>query len=94
MLIPGGGTFIVNKVRLEGSCNGQVIVQVDGNIKAPDNDNEGDTWFTFHDINGFAIKGSGIFDGNGKAAWGKGSHLTKVILSYNNKISSIICFVN
>lgn len=79
LLIPSGRTFLVNKVMFEGECRGDVVVQVDGNLKAPDGDNEADAWITFHNVNGLTIRGTGTFDGNGAAAWGRSGFAPRVL---------------
>ncbi|XP_068652819.1 exopolygalacturonase-like [Aristolochia californica] len=63
-------TFLVYPVVLSGPCNGRMILQVNGVVRAPGLDKfNSDAWLEFQYINGLTLTGPGIFDGQGPAAW-------------------------
>ncbi|CAN0915542.1 unnamed protein product [Linum grandiflorum] len=69
VLIPAG-TFKCGVIKLNGPCKAPLNIQVLGTIIAPKTI-AGDTWFFFCYIDNFSITGSGTFDGQGPAIWGK-----------------------
>ncbi|KAK4420932.1 Exopolygalacturonase [Sesamum alatum] len=71
--IPAGGTFLLRSVSFEGSCNGSMAFLVKGTLKAPTDPAAGDfftdTWIGFRYISDLTVKGGGVLDGQGHAAW-------------------------
>ncbi|KAF3666414.1 Polygalacturonase [Capsicum annuum] len=66
------GTFPMNKVKLQGPCKAPLELQVQATLQAPPDPKqltgEGE-WFTINYLDHFTLSGTGIFDGQGKAAW-------------------------
>lgn len=69
VLIPKG-TFLVGQVTLRGPCKGSTVVNVEGEVIAPDLEQfSSEGWISFQYINNFSLLGDGSFDGKGPAAW-------------------------
>lgn len=68
------GTYKLTKAFFLGPCKSPVEFQLDGILMAPSTAvgyNKGDGWVTFERIQHLTLSGSGTFDGNGGASWGK-----------------------
>ncbi|OWM75435.1 exopolygalacturonase-like [Punica granatum] len=67
------GTFLLKEVKIQGPCKAPVEIQVEGTVKAPANplSFKTDGWLTFNYIDNFTLSGGGVFDGQGKIAWGQ-----------------------
>ena len=67
------GVFKLGPVTFAGPCTGisPIVVQVSGTLKADTDISlyESPEWFSFEDINGIVLTGSGNFDGQGAVAW-------------------------
>lgn len=71
VLIPKG-TFLLGSVSFEGYCSGSMTFLIKGTLKAPvDSRNffNEDTWIAFRYLDHLTVKGGGILDGQGSAAW-------------------------
>uniref|UniRef100_A0ACD5VP71 Uncharacterized protein n=1 Tax=Avena sativa TaxID=4498 RepID=A0ACD5VP71_AVESA len=71
MVIPGGKTFLLSKIRFNGPCKSPITVQLDGIIVAPNA-----TWtttpanlLTFYRVDNLTVQGSGQIDGRGPIWW-------------------------
>ncbi|KAK4713935.1 hypothetical protein R3W88_019842 [Solanum pinnatisectum] len=65
------GTYQMKQVKLEGPCKAPLEFQLQGTLQASPDPKilpEGE-WFTVNYLNQFTLSGTGIFDGQGKAAW-------------------------
>ncbi|KAH0657130.1 hypothetical protein KY285_032012 [Solanum tuberosum] len=65
------GRFQMKQVKLEGPCKAPLEFQLQGTLEASPDPKilpEGE-WFTVNYLNQFTLSGTGIFDGQGKAAW-------------------------
>ncbi|KAM0822402.1 hypothetical protein ACQ4PT_071510 [Festuca glaucescens] len=71
MVIPGGRTFLLSQIRLDGPCKSPVTVQLDGNIVAPNAiwTTTAANLLTFYRVNNLTVNGSGQMDGNGAIWW-------------------------
>ncbi|XP_051179282.1 probable polygalacturonase At1g80170 isoform X2 [Lolium perenne] len=71
MVIPGGRTFLLSQIRLNGPCKSPVTVQLDGNIVAPNAiwTTTAANLLTFYRVNNLTVNGSGQMDGNGAIWW-------------------------
>lgn len=61
----------MKQVKLEGPCKAPLEFQLQGTLEASPDPKilpEGE-WFTVNYLNQFTLSGTGIFDGQGKAAW-------------------------
>lgn len=61
----------MKQVKLEGPCKAPLEFQLQGTLQASPDPKalpEGE-WFTVNYVNQFTLSGTGIFDGQGKAAW-------------------------
>ncbi|KAG6575808.1 Exopolygalacturonase, partial [Cucurbita argyrosperma subsp. sororia] len=70
-LIPEG-TFLVGPLVFAGPCQSRPItVEIQGTVKATTDITQYSTteWISIEDIIGFILTGSGVFDGQGPAAW-------------------------
>ncbi|XP_038896337.1 exopolygalacturonase clone GBGE184-like [Benincasa hispida] len=70
-LIPQG-TFLVGPVTFAGPCKSfPITLENQGTVKATTDITEYSSpeWFSIEDITGFILTGSGVFDGQGTAAW-------------------------
>lgn len=56
--------------RLNSICKAPIEFNLQGTLQAPATGN-GDTWFSFLHVDFLTVSGTGIFDGNGKSAWGQ-----------------------
>ncbi|CAA0816123.1 Pectin lyase-like superfamily protein [Striga hermonthica] len=65
------GTFLLGSVLFEGDCNGSMAFLIKGTLKArTDGPNLfADTWIGFRYVADLTVKGGGILDGQGPAAW-------------------------
>ncbi|KAL5975815.1 hypothetical protein ACLOJK_020143 [Asimina triloba] len=81
IIFPGGGTFLLKPMTLNGPCMPSAItILVEGNLVAPNSTtDEGwsgvTNWLIFHDIDGLKMEGSGRIGGQGKAWWSKSCFL-------------------
>ena len=55
---------------MTGPCKSHIQIQLQGILQAPV-DLVGDNWISFQNIDQFTLTGQGVFDGQGKVAWGK-----------------------
>ncbi|KQK02937.1 hypothetical protein BRADI_2g04550v3 [Brachypodium distachyon] len=71
LVIPGGRTFLLSKIRFQGSCKSPITVQLDGNIVAPNYiwTAESDNLLTFYRIDNLTVAGNGQIDGRGAIWW-------------------------
>ncbi|KAL0320460.1 UNVERIFIED_CONTAM: Exopolygalacturonase [Sesamum radiatum] len=65
------GTFLLESVSFEGSCNGSMAFLVKGTLTAPTDPDKfyTDTWIGFRYLSDLTVKGGGVLDGQGHAAW-------------------------
>ncbi|KAK6142252.1 hypothetical protein DH2020_022600 [Rehmannia glutinosa] len=65
------GTFLLGSVSFEGSCNGSMAFLIKGTLKAPTDSRNLfiDTWIGFRYLSDLTVKGGGVLDGQGHAAW-------------------------
>jgi len=85
------GTYKLNRAMFLGPCKAPIEIQLQGTLKAPSSASgfkDGDGWVTFERVDRLTVYGGGVFDGNGKASWGK--HCTR--LSYCSKLPINIRF--
>ena len=72
ILIPKG-SFLVGPVVFQGPCKSSepIIIEVQGTVKATTDvsDYSSPEWFSFENIDGLVITGSGTFDGQGPKVW-------------------------
>ncbi|KAL4038557.1 hypothetical protein IC575_002179 [Cucumis melo] len=71
ILIPEG-TYLVGPVTLAGPCKSfPITLENQGTVKATTDISQYSSpeWFSIEDITGFILTGSGVFDGQGVAAW-------------------------
>ncbi|KAK1438205.1 hypothetical protein QVD17_04011 [Tagetes erecta] len=74
LLVPPDRTYLVNATRFRGPCAEDLIVQIDGNIVAPDEPKKWDprnprTWLYFSNLTGVIFQGHGVIDGSGRKWW-------------------------
>ncbi|KAJ0824925.1 putative endo-polygalacturonase [Helianthus annuus] len=74
LLVPPDRTYKVNATRFRGPCNEDLLVQIDGNIIAPDEPKNWDpknprNWLYFSNLNGVVFQGRGVIDGSGRKWW-------------------------
>ncbi|PWA72329.1 Glycoside hydrolase, family 28 [Artemisia annua] len=74
LLVPPNRTYLVNATRLKGPCADNLIVQIDGTLKAPDEPKKWDPrnpriWLYFNNITGVIFQGNGVIDGSGEKWW-------------------------
>ncbi|KAK1288896.1 hypothetical protein QJS10_CPB19g00139 [Acorus calamus] len=67
LLIPNA-TFSVGPLIFNGPCQGSMVVEVMGVLKALTYNNS-NGWVMFENIEGLTITGGGTFDGQGASAW-------------------------
>ncbi|KAK6917084.1 Glycoside hydrolase, family 28 [Dillenia turbinata] len=95
ILIPPG-VYITNPVRLKGPCNGEMLFNNKGVVKAPNNDPQLHVrdWITFERIDRLTVFGDGTFDGQGPIAWPYKKKTTNLnlptILTFNFVTNSVI----
>jgi len=72
VLIPEG-TYRIAQTMFAGPCNSPkpITVEVIGTVVANTNPSQyvSPEWFTFQDIDGLVLTGTGVFDGQGAAMW-------------------------
>lgn len=70
IVIPAG-SFLVGPVVWQGPCKGPIVVEVHGTVKGTTDVSEYSSpeWFSFEEIDGLVITGSGTFDGQGPKVW-------------------------
>ncbi|KAM0901268.1 hypothetical protein ACQ4PT_020097 [Festuca glaucescens] len=71
MVIPGGRTFLLSQIRLDGPCKSPITVQLDGNTVAPNAiwTTAAANLLTFYSVKNLTVDGSGQLDGNGAIWW-------------------------
>ncbi|KAI7724795.1 hypothetical protein M8C21_031220 [Ambrosia artemisiifolia] len=74
LLVPPDRTYLVNATRFRGPCAEDLIVQIDGNIVAPDEPKKWDpknprNWLYFSNLKGVTFQGHGVIDGSGRKWW-------------------------
>ncbi|KAI3713845.1 hypothetical protein L1987_72431 [Smallanthus sonchifolius] len=74
LLVPPDRTYLVNATRFRGPCAEDLIVQIDGNIVAPDEPKHWDPknpriWLYFSNLTGVIFQGHGVIDGSGRKWW-------------------------
>uniref|UniRef100_A0A7N0ZS00 Polygalacturonase n=1 Tax=Kalanchoe fedtschenkoi TaxID=63787 RepID=A0A7N0ZS00_KALFE len=75
--IPAGYTFLTSSITLQGPCAPGLVLQVDGNLKAPPAEAKSWLksstlqWLNFKWTHNFTIQGSGSVDGQGSNWWSK-----------------------
>jgi len=68
------GTYVLSRAMFAGPCKAAIEFQLEGTLQAPSSASgfkDGDGWVTFERVERLTISGGGVFDGNGKASWGK-----------------------
>jgi len=74
VVVPSG-IFKVSGALLKGPCKAPIEFNLQGTLQAPAvggaGYKSGDTWIVFEYLDHLTVSGSGIFDGQGKSAWGK-----------------------
>ncbi|XP_019160879.1 PREDICTED: probable polygalacturonase At1g80170 [Ipomoea nil] len=73
-LVPAGRRYLVNATRFRGRCAGNLVVQIDGTIIAPDEPKNWDPnnpriWLAFLNLTGVSFQGQGVIDGSGSKWW-------------------------
>ncbi|KAL7103925.1 hypothetical protein ACP275_08G211300 [Erythranthe tilingii] len=70
VFIPNG-IFLLDSVSFVGPCSGSISFLVKGTIRAPTDSRRffTDTWIGFRYVSHLTVKGGGILDGQGQAAW-------------------------
>ncbi|XP_027338620.1 polygalacturonase-like [Abrus precatorius] len=71
IMIPAG-TYQMSALDVKGPCKAPIEVKVDGTIQAPISQNDlkdAGQWVKFGYIDSLTLSGSGVFDGQGEAAW-------------------------
>nr|GMD97011.1 probable polygalacturonase At1g80170 [Ipomoea batatas] len=73
-LVPAGRRYLVNATRFRGPCAGNLVVQIDGTIIAPDEPKNWDPnnpriWLAFLNLTGVSFQGKGVIDGSGSKWW-------------------------
>ncbi|KAK6917933.1 Glycoside hydrolase, family 28 [Dillenia turbinata] len=68
VLVPSG-TYQLGAINFKGVCNGKMVFNVDGTIKAPPYSPGDDRWIVFNHVNDLIVTGNGVFDGQGATAW-------------------------
>ncbi|GFP78743.1 exopolygalacturonase [Phtheirospermum japonicum] len=65
------GTFLLGSVTFAGPCKGSMSFIIKGTLKAPTDSQKffTDTWIGFRYMANLTVKGGGILDGQGHAAW-------------------------
>ncbi|PNT70050.1 hypothetical protein BRADI_2g04520v3 [Brachypodium distachyon] len=86
LVIPGGWTFLLSKIRFQGSCKSPITVQLDGNIVAPNYiwTAESDNLLTFYRIDNLTVAGNGQIDGRGAIWWSCYNHKLLAFAYCNN----------
>nr|GMD15075.1 probable polygalacturonase At1g80170 [Ipomoea batatas] len=74
LLVPSEGRYLVNATRFKGPCAGNLIVQIDGTIVAPDEPKSWDpknprVWLVFSNLTAVSFQGQGVIDGSGSKWW-------------------------
>ncbi|XP_076955535.1 putative polygalacturonase At1g80170 [Bidens hawaiensis] len=74
LLVPPDRTYKVNATRYRGPCAEDLIVQIDGNIVAPNEPKNWDpknprNWLYFSNLTGVVFQGHGVIDGSGAKWW-------------------------
>nr|GMD18177.1 probable polygalacturonase At1g80170 [Ipomoea batatas] len=74
LLVPSEGRYLVNATRFKGPCAGNLIVQIDGTIVAPDEPKNWDpknprVWLVFSNLTAVSFQGQGVIDGSGSKWW-------------------------
>ncbi|XP_051222911.1 probable polygalacturonase At1g80170 [Lolium perenne] len=88
MVIPGGKTFLLSQIMLDGPCKSPVSVELDGKIVAPNSiwTTAAANLLTFYSVNNLTVNGSGQMDGNGDIWWTcfnqKKCHVRPILLAF------------
>ncbi|XP_027356430.1 polygalacturonase-like [Abrus precatorius] len=99
IIIPAG-TYQMSALDVKGPCKAPIEVKVDGTIQAPISQNDlkdAGQWIKFGYIDSFTLSGSGVFNGQGEAAWklndcstNKDCHMLCMNFGFNFVKNSII----
>ncbi|EXC34926.1 hypothetical protein L484_020043 [Morus notabilis] len=68
------GVFKVTQALFQGPCKAPIEFNLQGTLQAPPvggGFKGGDTWIGFEHVDFLTVSGNGVFDGQGKSAWGK-----------------------
>ncbi|CAL0330993.1 unnamed protein product [Lupinus luteus] len=73
-LVPQGRIYLVNATKFIGPCAGNIIIQIDGKVVAPDEPKNWDpklprVWLVFSKLHKAVFQGSGVIDGSGTKWW-------------------------
>ncbi|CAL0313179.1 unnamed protein product [Lupinus luteus] len=73
-LVPQGRIYLVRATKFIGPCAGNIIIQIDGKVIAPDEPKNWDpksprVWLTFSKLDKAVFQGSGVIDGSGSKWW-------------------------
>ncbi|XP_031500612.1 probable polygalacturonase At1g80170 [Nymphaea colorata] len=82
LLVPERKTYLVKAARFGGPCAGNLIVQISGEIVAPDDPNDWDpasprTWLFFSGLRGVIFQGGGLINGSGHNWWASSCKIDK-----------------
>ncbi|XP_022151049.1 probable polygalacturonase At1g80170 [Momordica charantia] len=74
LLVPKGGTYLVNATTFKGPCKDDLVIQIEGTIVAPDEPEKWDPkfqrqWLEFTKLNAVTFQGDGVIDGSGDKWW-------------------------
>ncbi|OIV93894.1 hypothetical protein TanjilG_05597 [Lupinus angustifolius] len=69
-LVPQGRIYLINATKFIGPCAGNIIIQIDGKVVAPDEPKNWDpklprVWLVFSKLDKAVFQGSGVIDGSG-----------------------------
>lgn len=68
------GVFKITQAILQGPCKAPIEFNLQGTLQAPQvgpGFKGGDTWISFQHVDFLTVSGNGVFDGQGKSAWGQ-----------------------
>ncbi|XP_002974127.2 polygalacturonase [Selaginella moellendorffii] len=75
LLIPGGKTFLIAQVSLQGPCKPNTKIRIEGNIHAPDasswSNSNSAPWIQIKNLEGLKVEATGTLDGNGASWWSR-----------------------
>ncbi|CAN6446264.1 unnamed protein product [Victoria cruziana] len=82
LLVPEGRRYLVKPLRFKGPCADNLLVQIAGEIVAPDEPNDWDpknpkTWLVFSGLKGVSFQGGGIINGSGTKWWASSCKINK-----------------
>ncbi|XP_042035424.1 probable polygalacturonase At1g80170 isoform X3 [Salvia splendens] len=73
-LVPKGKRYLVSANKFKGPCAGQLVIQIDGTIVAPDDPKIWDPdhprmWLGYYNLSNVFFQGKGAIDGSGSKWW-------------------------